>query len=100
MFHELGRAHDHALPWLKTPNIIRFASDIIYFCEKQGYCKQQKKGGDDFSDTRSLEPPVDPYQEMMEASSITIYARVKHQEALKKEKIAATEGIAQKQIDD
>ena len=36
----------------------------------------------------------------MEASSITNYARVKHQEAMKNEKMAATEGIAQKQIMD
>ena len=37
---------------------------------------------------------------LMEASSVTNYARVKHQEALKTEKLAGTEGIAEKQIAD
>ena len=68
---------------------------------KEGDQKQQEdeeEGGEGGGRRVVLTAPVDPYRELMEASSITNYARVKHQEALKNEKLAATEGIAQKQV--
>jgi hypothetical protein len=95
----LGDAHDRALSWVTTPKLLRLAGDVIHFCDKKGFGKQPPLV-DTFGQTKSLEPPVDAYMATMEASSITNYARVKHQEAMKNEKMAATEGIAQKQIMD
>jgi hypothetical protein len=90
--------------WIKSPTLIKLASDVIYFCEKQGFGKQPPPPplthSLDQPLSLPLQPPVDPYLVLMEASSITNYARVKYQETLKHEKMAATEGIAQKQIAD
>lgn len=103
LFESLGDAHDRALPWLQTKGILNLASEIISFCLQRGFGKappvlvpelqQEEEGG-----RASLAAPVDPYLQLMSASSITNYARVKHQEALRHEKLAATEGIAQKQV--
>lgn len=90
------------MTWLQNrPKLVQLASDLIFFCEKQGFGLPPSGGGEVLEEAAAvLEAPVDPYLRVMEASSITNYARVQHQAALKHEKLAASEGLAQRQVED